>query len=437
MQGYTHAHVNKWGYEGWNCKWRPAGTGTTHSNRREQRRHLQWENLVQKEPDNAENMEDHLQALEKATQKAKEKLQELKKKPLEKGKQDDEESYTYTSGTGSKRKHSSANKSSSSSYESTSSSTSSQDAGKPALKKADKPSLEKDGKPSLEKDGKPPAKKDDKPALDKELRRTRVAKGGQPESLLQVKEEEEPDWELVEKKNNRKRKGGDKALKEKKQPLEKGTQEQKKPLDKGSEGSTTKKKEKPLEKGSEGSTTKEKEKPLEKGSEGSSHKEKEKPLEKGSKIILKEAPPRPVVVVDWHNTLEKGDVVPDSHAKALQSLMEVADVHILSYVGSWIREQSVNWDTKALIPKSQYDELKGIHTTWQKTGITGKADWCYWLGASAIFDDDSSIINECLDNGIKTFAIMTKHCHHDDIPSRYVFRDFPEAVEGFLETLVP
>ena len=236
--------------------------------------------------------------------------------------------------------------------------------------------------------------------MDKELRRTRVAKDGQPESLMQVKGgEEEPDWELVE----QKRKGG------KNKPLEKGTQEKK--------------------------AMEEKKKPLEKGSGASSTTEKKGPLEKGTKIILKEAPPRPVVVVDWHNTLEKGDTVPVSHVNALKSLMEVANVHILSYVGSWAREQGVHLDIQSLIPSSLYHDLKGIHTTWHKTGMNGKAAWCKWLSASTIFDDDSSIIHECLDEGIYSFAIMTKYCHHDDTPSRHVFRDSPEAVEEFLETL--
>ena len=323
----NHTHVNKWGYEGWNCKWRPAGSGTTHANRRELRQHLQWENLVQKEPGTAQKMEDHLEALEKATKKAQEKLEELKKKPLEKGKQDVEESCS----SGSKRKHTKAKTSSSYSYESTTSTSSSQGAEKPPLKKADKPSLEKDGKPSLKKDDKPSLEKDGKPPVDKELRRTRVAKDGQPESLMQVKGgEEEPDWELVE----QKRKGW------KNKPLEKGTQEK--------------------------NAMEEKKKPLEKGSGASTTKEKKGPLEKGTKIILKEAPPRPVVVVDWHNTLEKGDTVPVSHVNALKSLMEVANVHILSYVGSWAREQGVHLDIQSLIPSSLHHDLKGIHTPGTK-----------------------------------------------------------------------
>ena len=77
---------NKWGYEGCNCKWKPSGSGTTHANRRAQRKHLQWEELEVKEPDTEEAVEDHVNALEKAAKKARERLEELKAKSLERTK---------------------------------------------------------------------------------------------------------------------------------------------------------------------------------------------------------------------------------------------------------------------------------------------------------------------------------------------------------------
>ena len=85
---------NKWGYEGWDCKWEPSGSGTTHENRRAQRKHLQWEELEVKEPDTEEAVEDHVNALEKAAKKARERLEELKAKSLEKD-QKTEEEYSY------------------------------------------------------------------------------------------------------------------------------------------------------------------------------------------------------------------------------------------------------------------------------------------------------------------------------------------------------
>lgn len=42
---------------------------------------------------------------------------------------------------------------------------------------------------------------------------------------------------------------------------------------------------------------------------------------------------RPRVIVDWHNTLELNDQVPPSHDKALDALLEKADVYMLSYCG--------------------------------------------------------------------------------------------------------
>ena len=87
---------NKWGYEGWKCKWKPSGSGTTHANRRAQRKHLQWEELEVKEPDTEEAVEDHVNALEKAAKKARERLEELKAKSLEND-QKTEEEYSYYS----------------------------------------------------------------------------------------------------------------------------------------------------------------------------------------------------------------------------------------------------------------------------------------------------------------------------------------------------
>eukprot|EP00435_Cladocopium_sp_Y103_P028442 s1878_g7.t1 len=52
------------------------------------------------------------------------------------------------------------------------------------------------------------------------------------------------------------------------------------------------------------------------------------PLKKGKKTLKK------VVVVDWHNTLEKGNKVSEANLRALETLMLLAEVHIISWVGS-------------------------------------------------------------------------------------------------------
>ena len=50
---------------------------------------------------------------------------------------------------------------------------------------------------------------------------------------------------------------------------------------------------------------------------------------------------KPIVVVDWHKTLSLKDGVPSRHLAALEALLEVAQVHILSYVSSWKRAREV------------------------------------------------------------------------------------------------
>ena len=82
---------NRYGYYGLNCKNRPSGTGTTHSNRREQRRSLQWENLTKATPDTEESLASQAAALEKAAAKAKKKLEEMKKKKEEEEEEEEED----------------------------------------------------------------------------------------------------------------------------------------------------------------------------------------------------------------------------------------------------------------------------------------------------------------------------------------------------------
>ena len=71
---------NRYGFYGLNCKNRPSGTGTTHANRREARRNLQWDTLTKAAPDTEQSLASQAAALEKAAGKARKKLDEMKKK---------------------------------------------------------------------------------------------------------------------------------------------------------------------------------------------------------------------------------------------------------------------------------------------------------------------------------------------------------------------
>ena len=88
----------------------------------------------------------------------------------------------------------------------------------------------------------------------------------------------------------------------------------------------------------------------------------------------------------------------------MNSLLEHANVHTLSYVNTRVRQLAVEKDVTTL---PCYKKLAGVHTCWTRVGPGGKADWCNWLGAHAIFDDCNEIIQECHANGIMAFAICT------------------------------
>ena len=61
---------------------------------------------------------------------------------------------------------------------------------------------------------------------------------------------------------------------------------------------------------------------------------------------------RPLVIIDWHNTLEKGDALPEENLEALKKVLDVADVRIISWVGS----------------QGPAGDLEGYQTVWYRCG---------------------------------------------------------------------
>ena len=62
--------------------------------------------------------------------------------------------------------------------------------------------------------------------------------------------------------------------------------------------------------------------------------------------------------MDWHNTLELNDQVPPTHDKALDALLEKADVYMLSFCGK---------DRK---PQAHYQKCQGPRVPSQEAIIT-------------------------------------------------------------------
>ena len=91
--------------------------------------------------------------------------------------------------------------------------------------------------------------------------------------------------------------------------------------------------------------------PLEKGQKGKKSLEKDKQapdelleksketartalLEKGKEQNIWRGLHREVLIVDWHNTLEVQNFLPDYNREALGKAMRAADIHVISWMGS-------------------------------------------------------------------------------------------------------
>ena len=69
-------------------------------------------------------------------------------------------------------------------------------------------------------------------------------------------------------------------------------------------------------------------------------------LEKASRIVLQAR--KPIIVIDWHNTLEKNNVVTAAALTGLEQLLDHCTVHILSFVQTW---SSIGTPSKCCHPK--------------------------------------------------------------------------------------
>ena len=98
-------------------------------------------------------------------------------------------------------------------------------------------------------------------------------------------------------------------------------------------------------------------------------------LEKAPAVAWGKA--KPIVVVDWHNTLEKDDEVPQHNFEALVDLLGKAEVHLLSYVKNEVRKKAVLLDMKKVRQSLEKDKPQGLDVVWHMTGKGGKCDVAY------------------------------------------------------------
>ena len=109
---------------------------------------------------------------------------------------------------------------------------------------------------------------------------------------------------------------------------------------------------------------------------------------------------RPLVGIDWHQTLERDNEVSPEIANAVKALQRVADVHIFSFVGSDTRLR----DTRDKIAASPVADLE-VHfsrrKSWQFSAVTRKgvdtrtkAQQFLDSGGLCLIDDQETILSE-------------------------------------------
>ena len=139
---------------------------------------------------------------------------------------------------------------------------------------------------------------------------------------------------------------------------------------------------------------------------------------------------RPCVVVDWHNTLEEKDAVPHKNVVALETLLLVVDVHIISWVGSSARFEKTMQDIQQWLPAETLKKVKSFRCIYKMVGAEGKVDWACYLAAQAVFDDQPDVIQEALEWGLEGYPIKAWG-------KSTSFWSFADAVEQYLKDRTP
>ena len=148
-------------------------------------------------------------------------------------------------------------------------------------------------------------------------------------------------------------------------------------------------------------------------------------------------PKKAKVCVDWHNTLEKGGIVPESHIQHLELLTQQCSVFICSYVKSKWREQEVKREVLALEKAMGLAFHFPLFFSYEKQGSGGKL----YNHVDYMVDDSWQVCKETLEKGYPTvtpIAVQTPEQSHWRFQGQegiIVVPDFPAAVLKILQDL--
>ena len=157
------------------------------------------------------------------------------------------------------------------------------------------------------------------------------------------------------------------------------------------------------------------------------------PREKGTlETRVKLVEKKKVLCLDWHNVFQiqdewsKKDIVPALHINRVWDLQaEGWEVHILSYCGKRRAQEVHSWASALPL------KFDSVRTCNDRTGKWGKTSWAKWLGCTHLVDDNRSICQEALEEGLEVLPVVSEwepHIWYWGKPCQ----NFSEAVDRLL-----
>ena len=160
------------------------------------------------------------------------------------------------------------------------------------------------------------------------------------------------------------------------------------------------------------------------------------PTERGTlETRVKLVEKKKVLCLDWHNVFQiqdkwtKKDIVPDLHISKVWDLQaEGWEVHIVSFCGRKRAQEVTSWAYSLPL------KWASVRTCSERTGKWGKTAWAKWLGCTHLVDDNRSICQEALEEGLEVLPVVSEvepHIWYWGKPCQ----SFIEAVDKLLMDL--
>ena len=138
------------------------------------------------------------------------------------------------------------------------------------------------------------------------------------------------------------------------------------------------------------------------------------------------------VMVDFHNTLEVGNVIPAANHAAVDKLLQAQ--HPVT-ICSWCFQKREREVMATLKGQTWFGELEDAFCIQQRTGHGGKVTICLASGIQVLMDDAPDICKEAFEKGLGVYPIQTRFEKHQwwEAIGRTAYPTLADAVKAFLE----